>query len=219
MNVSKKTQGIIGLLMVVAAAGGAWQLREPARPGWDLSSIDRVPAPSQPVEPTAAGRPLDLLAPGAESAELPIPLQPDDSGQGGSTARGRVARMYYRTHENIYIAAEHTPAMQRQPDRLYAEVEYPDRLKSGALSVLTRVDERFGDVRIGDVVDLRIAHKHDAKNFPVRETTRVTALVARSDTMLARAFDTRIASRKAADSVASSQPQTLSQALGTSAAK
>ena len=57
--------------------------------------------------------------------------------------------MFYRTHDNIFLAAEYTPTMQRVPERLYAEVEYPDRLKSGALSVLARVDEKSGDARPG----------------------------------------------------------------------
>lgn len=215
----KITKGIIGLAIAGIAAAGLWQLREPAQPGWSLSSIDQAPVPTQAVEPTAAGRPSELTAPEAGAG-----LQTDDSGSPGSSPRGRVSRMFYRTHDNIYLAAEYTPTLQRVPERLYAEVEYPDRLKSGALSVLTRVDQKFGDVRPGDVVDVRIAHKHDAKNFPVRETTRVTALVARSDTALAHAFEARIVARKGGDtSLASSAgslatapgSQTLSQALGT----
>ena len=200
----KINKGIIGLAVAAVAAAGLWQAREPSQPGWALSSIDQAPVPAQAVEPTAAGRPQDLFGAGAEA---PAGLQTDDSGSPGSTPRGRVARMFYRTHDNIYLAAEYTPTLQR----------VPDRLKSGAVSVLTRVDEKFADVRIGDVVDLRIAHKHDAKNFPVRETTRVTALVARSDSALAHAFEARIVARKGGDTAlaATTGSQTLSQALGT----
>ena len=210
MKISKQ---IIGLAVVTAAVAGLWQVREPEQQGWKLSSIDQAPVPTQAVEPTGAGRPSDLPF----AAEPGSGLQTDDSGTPGSKPRGRVSRMFYRTHDNIYLAAEYTPTLQRVPERLYAEVEYPDRLKSGALSVLTRVDEKFGDVRIGDVVDVRIAHKHDSKNFPVRETTRVTALVARSDSALAQAFEARIVARKGSDTAIAAAPasQTLSQALGT----
>jgi hypothetical protein len=208
----KITKGIIGLAVAGVAAAGLWQLREPAPPGWSLSSIDQAPVPTRAVEPTAAGRPSELFAPEAGAG-----LQTDDTGSPGSSPRGRVSRMFYRTHDNIYLAAEYTPTLQRVPERLYAEVEYPDRLKSGALSVLTRVDQKFGDVRPGDVVDVRIAHKHDSKNFPVRETTRVTALVARSDSALAQAFEARIVARKGGDTALAAAPgsQSLSQALGT----
>ena len=210
MKINKQ---IIGLAVVAAAIAGLWQVREPEQQGWKLSSIDQAPVPTQAVEPTAAGRPSDSSFP----VEPGAGLQTDDSGTPGSKPRGRVSRMFYRTHDNIFLAAEYTPTLQRVPERLYAEVEYPDRLKSGALSVLTRVDEKFGDVRIGDVVDVRIAHKHDSKNFPVRETTRVTALVARSDSALAQAFEARIVARKAGDTAIAAAPasQTLSQALGT----
>ena len=218
----KTTQGIIGLLLVCAAVVGVWPARDAGNAGWQLSTLDQPSRAGQVLEPTAAGRPFDFGAGSQDpSPAVALPLQPDDSGQAGSTARGRVARMFYRTHDNIFLSAEHTPTLQRIPERLYAEVEYPERLKSGALSVLSRIDERFGDVRIGDVVDLRLAHKHDPKNFPVRETTRVTALVARSDSVLARAFETSIAARKAADvaAVAPASTQTLSQALGVPGAK
>lgn len=217
MRINKQ---IIGLAVVAAAVAGLWQVREPEPQGWKLSSIDQAPVPTQAVEPTGAGRPSDLPF----EAEQGAGLQTDDSGTPGSQPRGRVSRMFYRTHDNIFLAAEYTPTLQRVPERLYAEVEYPDRLKSGALSMLTRVDEKFGDVRIGDIVDIRIAHKHDSKNFPVRETTRVTALVARSDTALAQAFEARIVARKGSDTTLASSTgslaaapasQTLSQALGT----
>lgn len=217
MKISKQ---IIGLAVVAAAVAGLWQVREPEQQGWKLSSIDQAPVPTQAVEPTGAGRPSDTPF----AAEPGAGLQTDDSGTPGSKPRGRVSRMFYRTHDNIYLAAEYTPTLQRVPERLYAEVEYPDRLKSGALSVLTRVDEKYGDVRVGDVVDVRIAHKHDSKNFPVRETTRVTALVARSDSALAQAFEARIVARKGSDTTLASSTgslavapasQTLSQALGT----
>ena len=177
-----------------------------------MSVLDAAKDPALVLPPTAAGRPLDLFAPA--SVPGPAALQPDDSGQPGSTVRGRVARMYYRTHDNIFLAAEHTPTHQRLPERLFVEVEYPDRLKSGALSVLTWADADFGDVRTGDVVSLRLAHKHQPKAFPVRETTRVTSVVARRDTALAQAYEMRIAARKSDENVASAPAGTLSQALG-----
>lgn len=208
----KINKPFIGLAVAAAAVAGLWQAREPEQPVWKLSSIHQAPMPTQAVEPTAAGRPTDIVLPEAGAG-----LQTDDSGALGSRPRGRVSRMFYRTHDNIFLAAEYTPTMQRVPERLYAEVEYPDRLKSGALSVLARVDEKSGDARPGDIVDIRIAHKHDSKNFPLRETTRVTALVARSDSSLAQAFEARIVARKAGDTALAAAPgsQTLSQALGT----
>ena len=208
----RKQQGFIGLLLVAAAVAGIWQWQQPASQPWQMSVLDAARDPVQVLPPTAAGRPLDLLQP-AQLAE-PVALQPDDSGLPGSTVRGRVARMYYRTHDNIFLAAEHTPTHQRIPERLFVEVEYPDPLKSGARSALTWADEGFADVRIGDVVSLRLAHKHHPKAFPVRETTRVTSVVARRDTALAQAFEMRIAARKTNENVAAVPAATLSQALG-----
>jgi len=204
-------------MLVAAAIVGAWQWQQPTIQPWQMSVLDAARDPARVLPPTASGRSLDLLPP--PSLPDPAALQPDDSGQPGSTVHGRVARLYYRTQDNVFLAAEFTPSFQRVPERLFVEVEYPDRLKTGALSVLTWAAGEFGDVRAGDVVSLRLAHRHQPKAFPVRETTRVTSVVARRDTELAQAFEVRIAARKVNENIAAVSGGTLSQALGAKQAQ
>ncbi len=203
---------IIGLaafaaIAAVTAAAVQWRSDAETQQVANRASGDIM----QGLPPTALGRPLEQ--PSAAPSEPN--LQPDDSGQPGSTVRGRVSRLYYRAQDNIFVAAEYTPAHQRLPQNLYVEIEFPDRLKSGAQSMLGRAVDDVADARVGDIVSLRLAHRHDPKTFPVRETTKVTGLIAGHDTELARAYERRIVARKSGAAVyAAQQPATLGQALG-----
>ncbi|MSQ54056.1 MAG: hypothetical protein EXR31_01690 [Betaproteobacteria bacterium] len=202
---------IIGLAAIAAAAAVVAAIVQ-----WRDVETPQVahrasPDIMQGLPPTAFGRPLDQPAPAMAEQNL----QPDDSGQPGSSVRGRVSRLYYRAQDNIFVAAEYTLAHQRLLQNLYVEIEFPDRLKNGAQSMLGRAVDEYADARVGDIVSLRLAHRHDPKNFPVRETTKVTGLIAGRDTELARAYERRIVARKSGGAVYAAQPQpTLIQALG-----
>lgn len=176
---------ILAFAVLAVALGGLWSFKEQRRAGFDAMSA--LPA-------TGAGVPQ---LPGMRAQEPPA-LQPEDSGQPGSTVRGRVAQIYVRVQEGVYLALERAPQHLREAKNLYVEIEYPDALKSGETGVRGYVGEGHENLRVGDIVAVRLAHKHQPKVFPIREITRVTELVAPRDSELARAFERRILARQAA---------------------
>ena len=136
--------------------------------------------PTAGLAPTRAG--LEETAPAQDV------LQPDNSGAPGSQVRGRVKQVYVRLHDHVFLAVQNAPAFLQDPDKLYVDIETPGPLRSGATLVRARLMAELKDVRPGDIVAARIAHRYNRLYFPVRETTTVTARVASADSALARAY-------------------------------
>ena len=71
-------------------------------------------------------------------------------------------------------------------------------LANGSGTTRAMIDSSQPMIAVGDVVEIRFAHKdsrESAKFFPVKETTRVTELVAKRDEKLAADYERRIAAR------------------------
>jgi hypothetical protein len=131
-----------------------------------------------------------------------------------------VKAFYVRVENNVMLALERTPQHLRKPENLYVDIEFPDLLRNGAGSATGLLGEAYEGAQVGDIVALRFANRHDPKFFPVRETTKVTQLVARKDTELARDFERRILARNgqglgSAVARQSGGPNTLQGQLGT----
>jgi len=111
---------------------------------------------------------------------------------GGKRLTGRVRNRFVRVGNDVYPSAKQVPEIVNISDVAYfVEVEFPERLPNGKEFASAQLVNISG-VQIGDIVEVRIAHKHNPRFFPVREVTRVTELVARSDTAFARDFGSKI---------------------------
>ena len=176
------------------------------------------------LPPTAAGAPWPPAGTGSPAPGLvPAPAPGPDAAKpslAGLEAQGRVKAFYVRVENNVMLALERTPQHLRKPENLYVDIEFPDLLRNGAGSATGLLGEAYEGAQVGDIVALRFAHRHDPKFFPVRETTKVTQLVARKDTELARDFERRILARNgqglgSAVARQSGGPNTLQGQLGT----
>ena len=153
-----------------------------------------------------------MLAPGASGpvssaiAALPptgagLPKPPamgaahHDTYLGGSKATGRVAEVYVKVAENVFVAADRVPEHLRKDAERWVDVQFPELLGGDVESARAVLRQSEPGVQVGDVVEIKFAHKDNPRFFPVRETTRVTALVAKKDEMLAKEYEQRILAR------------------------
>jgi hypothetical protein len=160
---------------------------------------DTVSSTIEALPPTSAGQPSSLAP-----AEAQRPM----AYLGGSIATGRVAEVYIKVANNVFLAVDRAPPHLRNSAERWVDVEFPELLANdtgSARAVLNRSDVR---VAVGDVVEIKFAHKDNPRYFPVKELTRVTGLVASKDQMLARDFQRRILARNAQGNA---RPQWLSQ--------
>lgn len=115
-----------------------------------------------------------------------------ETALGGKRLVGRVSRRYDYVADALYADPERLPWSKQMTNTVrFVEVEFPDRLPNGNGSTSARLIDS-SDAQIGDIVEIRIAHKHNPRFFPVREVTRVTDLVAKRDSAFARDFERRI---------------------------
>lgn len=126
--------------------------------------------------------------------------QGSEADLGGQRFVGVVRNLYVQVANKVLLDATHAPRTSIARDTVqFADVEFPQRLPNGAEAILARLAD-LPDVQVGDIVELRIAHKDNPKFFPVKEVTRVTGLVAKSDTALARDFARGITLARCGDS-------------------
>lgn len=136
---------------------------------------------------TDAGPDLNSLP--ATAAGVPEARMSD---LGGRRLVGLVRNLYVRVADNVLLDTAHTPGTLITPDTaMFADVEFVELLPNGAEAMRAQLIDISG-VQVGDVVNIRVAHKDNPGFFPVKEVTRVTELVAKGDTMLARDFNRRI---------------------------
>ncbi len=147
-----------------------------------------------------AGSAIDALPPsGAGLSSSPAPaatrMPPAPAYLGGTKATGRVAQVYVRVAENVFLAVNQAPKHLQDSAERWADIEFPDLLADDVGSARAMLDQGEAGVQVGDVVEIRFAHKNNPRYFPIKEVTRVTQFVARRDETLAKDFERRIIAR------------------------
>jgi hypothetical protein len=170
--------GMIGLLFTLARFAEPWS----GRPDSVSSVVDSLP-------PTAAG------LPSSQAPVAPAQAQRSETYLGGTVAVGRVAEVYVKVGENVFLAVEQAPQHLRNSAERWVDVQFPELLANDTGSARALLDRGEAGVRVGDVVEIKFAHKTNSRYFPVKELTRVTELVAGRDQPLARDFERRILAR------------------------
>lgn len=157
---------------------------------------ERAPSPAGIV---AVGMLLAGLTLPAIAAGLPEG-RGSEADLGGQRLVGVVRNLYVQVANKVLLDATHAPRTTINRDTVhFADVAFAERLPNGAKAMLAQLAD-LPDVQVGDIVELRIAHKDNPKFFPVKEVTRVTGLVAKSDTALARDFARGITLARCGDS-------------------
>ncbi len=95
---------------------------------------------------------------------------------------------------------DRAPEFLRRKAEVYADVRFPEALANGAESTLAYIGRGVDDLKQGDIAEVRFAHRAVAavggvSAFPVHEVTRMTELVARKGTPMARDIERRILAR------------------------
>jgi hypothetical protein len=187
--------GMLALLFALTRSGES----AAGIPGSVGSSIDALP-------PSGAGIPTSF-APAPVSAPAQAPQA--EAYLGGTVATGRVAQVYLRVAENVFLAVDQAPEHLRHRAERWVDVQFPELLANSTESARAVLERGEAGVRVGDVVEIKFAHKDNPRYFPVKEVTRVTALVASRDQMLAKDIERRILARSGH---APARPEWLSQA-------
>jgi hypothetical protein len=182
---------IIGLLFTLTRLGESGS----GIPGSVSSTIAALP-------PSGAGLPASL-------APAPAQAPGTEAYLGGTVATGRVAEVYIRVAENVFLSVDQAPEHLRNSAERWVDVQFPELLANDTESARAVLNRSEAGVRVGDVVEIKFAHKDNPRYFPVKEVTRVTALVAGRDQMLAKDFERRILAR---NGYGASRPDWLSQA-------
>lgn len=193
--------GMLALLLSLAEQN----LSAYSRPNAVAAFIGALPA-------TAAGLPSSLQP---AQASAPAAAQNPEAYLGGTLAAGRVAQVYVRVADGVFLSFDRAPRHLREGGERWVDVQFPDLLADGtgaARAFLERGDAR---VQVGDVVEIKFAHKDNQRFFPVKELTRVTELVANKDQMLAKDMERRILARNGGGRAA---PAWLAQASAAQAA-
>lgn len=140
-----------------------------------------------PVGISAVAMLLVGLTLAASAGSLPEG-QSVESMVGGTRLVGLVRNVYVQVANNVLLDATRAPATMVTRDTVYfVDVEFPELLPKGSQAIRAQLVD-MSDVQVGDIVEIRIAHKDNPTFFPVNEVTRVTQLIAKSNTALARDF-------------------------------
>jgi len=158
-----------------------------------LSQSDTLePADSSP----SIAKTIDALPPsGAGFAAMPAPAQAPRAYLGGSKATGRVAQVYVKVGENVFLALNEAPKHLQDSAERWVDVEFPELLANDVGAARALLSESEAGVQVGDVVEIKFAHKKNPRFFPVKELTRVTHFVAKRNEMLAKEYERRILAR------------------------
>ena len=210
--------GMVGLLFMLSQSGKL-QFGKPHSLSVALSalppSFTRPQSGNiQPDEPVSIASTIEALAPtaaGQPSSIAPAPTgaQQAESYLGGTLATGRVAEVYIRVADNVFLAVNSAPEHLKASAERWVDVQFPELLANDTGSARAVLNRSDANVAVGDVVEIKFAHKDNPRYFPVKELTRVTELVASKDQMLARDYERRILARS---SIGNAQPQWLSHA-------
>ena len=188
--------GMIGLMFALAQSAG------PRSGSFRPAKTDAVGNAIETLAPSAAGQPSSLTTVPAEAQRPEVYL-------GGKLATGRVAEVYIRVADNVFLSLDRAPEHLKNSAERWVDVQFPELLADdtgAARAFLNRSDSK---VAVGDIVEIKFAHKDNPRYFPVKELTRVTELVASKDQMLARDYERRILARTGHGNAG---PQWLTQA-------
>jgi hypothetical protein len=154
------------------------------------------------LSPSAAG------IPSTSDIAPPIAPRSGDGYIGGSKATGRVAGIYLKVNQGVFLALERAPETLRKTAERYVDVQFPDLLANGSGAARAFLSDAQASVGVGDIVEVKFAHKggkDSASFFPVKEITRVTEVVAKRGEMLATDFEQRIMARTGPGAAAQTQ--------------
>jgi len=175
------------LLLAGAALALGFAVIQPSSASEDASE----PQPTANVDlqldalaPTALGHPSVLALP-----RLPVR---DADYLGGTVATGRVAGIYIKLAQGVFLSIDEAPSALRNKAERWVDVQFPEGPGNGIAEAAAFLDSGYAPVGIGDAVEIRFAHPQRTRLFPVAETTRVTALIARNHEPLARELERRI---------------------------
>lgn len=182
-------------------ATGALASSIPPAPERSLRVIESLPA-------TAAG-PADSASPKPHSSASQSSAV---DSLGGTTATGRVDGIAVRVAEGVLVDIGSVLPSQRGGQR-YATLDFPVPLANGATQFRALAPDGDGGIEIGDVVEMRFAHRRikvpfAEDLFPVIEKDRVTAVIAKAGTPLAMDYQRRIMARNGSGSGADRPPAT-----------
>lgn len=173
--------GMIGLLFALAEQ----DLAAAVDSNSVSTFIDALPA-------SGAGLPSSLPA---AQTPLAAPVPAQDTYLGGSVATGRVAQVYVKVAENVFLSIERAPQQLQANGERWVDVQFPQLLANGAGAARAVLERGDAAVQVGDVVEIKFAHKDNPRFFPVKEVTRVTEVVANKNEMLAKDMQRRILAR------------------------
>ena len=154
----------------------------------------------------SAGSVIDALpASGAGWPSLPPHAAPNapptERHLAGTKATGRVAEVYVKVAEHVFLALNQAPEHLKAKAERWVEIEFPELLGNDVGSARAVLNQSEAGVQVGDVVEIKFAHKDNPRYFPVRELTRVTQFVASKDEMLAKDYARRILARTGHEAV------------------
>jgi CRP/FNR family cyclic AMP-dependent transcriptional regulator len=163
---------IVGLAVVLVQSGNSGT----AVPDTVVASINSLPA-------TGAGRPSLVAA------------APDAARVSGALATGLVERVYVKSAEGVFVEVGRAPERLKEGRQRWAEVRFPEPVGGTTGSAFALLGDTRDEVGAGDVVDVSFAPTRDPRAATDKEEARVTGLVERKDSALAREFERRIFAR------------------------
>ena len=163
-----------------------------------INMIDLLPPSASGIP--SGGETSAAPSPSAEGSNLPN----SQTGMVGTTARGRVDRVYVRVAEGVLVDLAVAPPHQRD-GLLYASIEFADPLANGTTLARALIADRSLDLGIGDIVEMRFAYKslkgpYVQNIFPLIERSKVTAIVSKAGSALATNYHRRLLARASATS-------------------
>jgi hypothetical protein len=180
---SHKQVSTLGLLVAAGMLGLLCTLAHAREPESGVSDSPGIAIDALP--PSGAGRPSSL-------ASAPADASRPEQYLGGTHATGRIAEVYVKAAENVFLALDRAPESLRNSAQRWVDVEIPELLANDTVSTRAVLNRSEARVKVGDIVEIKFAHRDNPRYFPVREVTQVTELVASKDQMLAKEFARRM---------------------------
>jgi len=183
---NRNSNSILGIIVSAGIAVLILALPQPGtlKPGRFCSIGHTIAA----LPPSGAGSPSPETSASAGAPRT-------DAYLGGTKATGRVVEVYVKVAEGVFLSVDRAPEHLRNSAERWADLQFPELLANDLGSARAILNKNEADIRVGDVVEIKFAHKDNPGYFPVKEVTRVTELVAKKGELLAQDFERRILAR------------------------